>query len=283
MATIKYRNGSYECRDDENLLDAFQRQGVDVPFSCRSGICHVCKHRGVRGPIPEAAQKGLSEQDREKGLFLLCRCTPIGDMEIAAPGDPEPAASRKSEQPAVAPVLPDLEMWAALREGALLREILEDFYTRVYEDERLSPFFAEVTKQRSVEKQYLYLRQLFTGEKVYFGDRPRNAHHWMVISDELFDYREALMADCLRRAALPEHLISRWLAVEESFRSHIVKDQPVSRIMGGVEMPLDGFGEEVLDVGSICDSCENEVPPGTRVRYHLRLGKVYCPDCSDAG
>lgn len=280
MAKITHRHGSIECRDDETLLDAFLRQGVDVPFSCRSGVCHVCKQRCDKGPIPEKAQEGLSEQDRENNLFLPCRCQPIGDMEIAAPGDPVPVTGA-ANQPGAAPVLPDPQMWEALGEGVLLREILEHFYDLVYQDERLSPFFSDVTKQRAVEKQYLFMRQLFSGEKVYFGDRPRNAHHWMVISDELFDYREALMVSCLREAALPEHLIERWLAVEGSFRSDIVKDQPVSRTVGGVEMPLEGFGEEVLDVGSICDGCQSEVPPGTRVRYHLRLGKLYCPDCGE--
>jgi truncated hemoglobin YjbI/ferredoxin len=282
MAKITYQGGTYDCREGESLLDAFLRQGVELPFSCRAGICHVCKQQAVRGPVPEAAQKGLNPREREQGYFRPCRCEPIGDMEIAGPGGAQEAASAAgSAAPGIAPVLPDGELWEALGEGTLLREILERFYDIVYKDERLSPFFTDVTKARAVEKQYLYLRQLFSGEKVYFGDRPRNAHHWMVISDELFDYREALMASCLREAGLPEHLVTRWLAVEESFRSDIVKDQPVSRVMNGVEMPLDGFGEEVLDVGSICDGCESEIEPGTRVRYHLRLGKLYCPQCSD--
>ena len=42
---------------------------------------------------------------------------------------------------------------------------------------------------------------------------------------------------------------------------------------------MDGFGDMTLDIGSLCDGCQAEIPPGTRVRYHLRLGTTYCPAC----
>ena len=48
-------------------------------------------------------------------------------------------------------------------------------------------------------------------------------------------------------------------------------------------MPLDGFGEEELLAGTMCDGCERAVEPGERVRYHLRLGLTYCPDCAFSG
>ena len=174
---------------------------------------------------------------------------------------------------------PDLEIWDALGQGKKLSKILDDFYTIVYADERLSPFFQSVTKQRSIEKVFLFLRQIFTGEKVYFGDRPKNAHHWMVISDELFDYREDIMERCLRDNDLPEHLIKRWRAIEESFRPDIVKSTPWNKVINGVELPLDGYEELELDSGSLCDSCQQAIEAGTRVRYHLRLGTIYCPTC----
>ncbi len=186
---------------------------------------------------------------------------------------PKPEAGPRPAAPV------DTEMWAALREGELLHVILADFYTRVYDDPKLSPFFVGVTKQRLIEKQYMFLRQHFTGEKVYFGDRPRNAHHWMVISDELFDHRESLMRDCLRRHGLAAHLIERLLAFEESFRHDVVKAEPWKKVVGGVELPVDGFGEVALGAGSLCDSCTAEVPAGTTVRYHQRLGTIYCPAC----
>lgn len=174
---------------------------------------------------------------------------------------------------------PDMEIWKALDNGKKLNKILDDFYTIVYADEKLSPFFQKITKQRSIEKVYLFLRQIFTGEKVYLGDRPRNAHHWMVISDELFDYREQIMENCLRDNGMPEYLIRRWRAIEEAFRPDIVKARPWKKVVNGVELPLDGYEELKLDCGALCDSCNDAIDAGTRVRYHLRLGTIYCPSC----
>jgi len=189
------------------------------------------------------------------------------------PRAPSVSTERRTEPP------PDPELWQALQEGRLMREILTDFYTRVFEDARLAPYFRGVTRDRLIEKVYSFMFQFITGNKVYFGDRPRNAHHWMVISDELFDYREALMTECLRRHGLSETLITRWNAYEESFRPDIVKSSPWPRVVGGVELPVEGFEELILDVGSLCDGCQAEIHPGTRVRYHVRLGTTYCPSC----
>jgi len=176
----------------------------------------------------------------------------------------------------------DPEMWEALRHGDKLNVILEDFYTRVYADERLAHFFHGTTKQRAIEKQYSFLAEIFSGIKQYFGDRPRNAHSWMVISNELFDYRERLMEECLRRAELPEHLIKRWMSIEEVFRKQIVKSRPRGKKIDGVELPHDGYDDIVIAVGSMCDHCQNAMEAGDKARYHLRTGHTYCANCWSA-
>lgn len=180
----------------------------------------------------------------------------------------------KSEYPE-----PDQELWRELDNGKLLLSILQEFYSLAYEDERLSPFFHGVTLQRAVEKQYSFLDQVFTGKKVYFGDRPRNAHHWMVISDDLFDYRENMLEGCIRRHGLSEKYIKRWMAIDEWYRKQIVKTRPWPKIVNGIRYPLDGLEEIEISVGSICDGCKNEVQPGEKVNYHVRLGTIFCQQC----
>lgn len=188
--------------------------------------------------------------------------------------EPTPAFGRRR-------ITPEPELWEALERGDKLMRILVDFYGRVYADPRLHPFFEGVTRQRAIEKQYSFLCQMFTGEKVYFGDRPRNAHHWMVISDELFDHREQLMERVLVEHGLPAPLIARWRAVEERYRTHIVKDTPRPRRVMGKDFPLDGYEEVVTPVGILCDGCGDEVERGQRVRSHVRTGKAYCSRCAD--
>jgi truncated hemoglobin YjbI len=174
---------------------------------------------------------------------------------------------------------PDPELWTALGEGERLGPILEDFYTRVYADARLSPFFEGLTKEWISQKQYNFLRAKFTGEKIYFGNLPRHAHHWMVISDELFDHREALMEACLRAAGLPEHLVDRWLGVEEVFRKQIVKAAAVPLKVNGTARPLEGYEELTTEIGTLCDGCGAPVDVGIVVRCHVRTGRLYCGAC----
>lgn len=282
MFRIAYQGRNVTCGEEETILEAMIRQGVKFPFSCRKGSCHACLHVAEEGNLPSESQKGLSEEQIQAGCFLPCLCKPVDDLSIVAQKGKQNRSKRASQLSDQGFCSPDPEMWEALGEGYVLSEILDDFYNRAFSDDRLEPFFHGVTQQRAREKQYLFLRQIFTGEKVYFGDRPKNAHHWMVISDELFDYREALMMDCLRRHGLPDNLIERWRNMENSFRADIVKDTPWKRKFGDLELPVDGYDEVALDVGSVCDGCGGEVNAGVTVRYHLRLGTLYCPECISA-
>ncbi len=175
---------------------------------------------------------------------------------------------------------PNPEMWAALNDGQLLNEILDDFYEQVFTDEKLAHFFKDSTQQRAKEKQYLFLKGIFTGEKCYFGERPRNAHHWMVISNELFDYREKLIEETLRKHHLAEPLIKQWIAVDEIYRKQIVKTEAFGKKVGGIEIPAEGYDVDTLTVGSMCDGCEAELAAGSSITYHVRTGKVFCKNCT---
>jgi len=160
--------------------------------------------------------------------------------------------------------------------------VLEDFYTRVFEDEKLAPFFLHTNRAWVVDKQFSFLRSIFTGEPGYFGMRPRNAHHWMVISDELFDYRESLMEDCLRRYGLAAHLIERVRSVDEVFRKQIIKQAAIPLKMHGVEKPAEGYDTMVMPLGTLCDECGGQVSVGEIVSYHVRTGQTYCAACRPA-
>jgi len=175
---------------------------------------------------------------------------------------------------------PDPELWNALQQGKLLMDVLREFYAIVFKDERLAPYFSDVTRQRLVEKQFSFLRSLITGSRDYLGQRPRNAHHWMVISDDLFDYRLSIMQKCLERHGLESIWVQRWHVYEEFFRADIVKDRPAPRIVDGQIINIEGFEEIDLDEATLCDGCQGEIPTGVRIRYHRRLGKVYCRECA---
>ncbi len=177
------------------------------------------------------------------------------------------------------PLDPHPELWDALDRGARLRTILEAFYAKVYSDPKLAPFFERTTLSWAIDHQYAFLAQIFSGEKLFFGDRPRNAHHWMVIDDSLFDYREELMMTTLTEHGLTPAQRAEWRAVEETFRHHIVKTEPRPLVRGGKQLALDGHEPLELSSGGICDDCGGIVGIGERVMVHRRTGHVSCGAC----
>lgn len=173
----------------------------------------------------------------------------------------------------------DLLLWAALQGGKLLAVILQDFYSRVYQDPLLSPYFHGTTMQRSIEKVYSFMQRVCTGEDTFFGEQPKNSHHWMVISDDIYRHRSALMLSCQQRAGLSPEMSKRWFAIEDYYKHDIVKSVAIPRQLDGVDLPLEGYGDMVLDAGSICDGCGRVIEVGEHVRYHVRLGTLYCTAC----
>lgn len=77
----------FDLRENETVLDALLRQGVEVPNSCRAGACQCCMMRAVEGDVPAAAQVGLKPSLKEQGYFLSCSCHPTSDMKMESPGE----------------------------------------------------------------------------------------------------------------------------------------------------------------------------------------------------
>ncbi len=194
-----------------------------------------------------------------------------------------PGLYQTNENEKLASIKPDPEMWEALGEGRILSEILTEFYTALFEDPRLAPFFQRTTRQRAIDKQFSFLQDLFSGTKMFFGEKPFNSHHWMVISDELFDYRERMFFDVVRKYGIEERFIHRWAAIHEMFRREIVKSAPRGILHEGKEVNLEGYSHEKMDVGSVCDGCHGEIFPGETVLMHTRTGEIFCSACEGQG
>lgn len=263
----------------ESLLDALLRQGADVMFSCRGGTCQVCLLHCTEGAIPATAQRGLTPGLVQAGYLLACQCHPDAHLVVRQP-DPSALQAARHQAPEQALPSTDPALWQELGEGTVVRRVLEDFYATVFADIQLAPFFQHVTPERVIGQQYAFLCLLMTGQKLYFGERPRNAHHWMVISEALMDHRQTLMRAALVRQGLTPDQIERWTRLEEHWRPDMVKRVPIAKIQHGQVFPLDGFAREILSCGSLCDHCGAEIAEGTEVLYHRRLGTVSCPACS---
>jgi ring-1,2-phenylacetyl-CoA epoxidase subunit PaaE len=59
--------------DDEVVLDAAARAGIELPFSCRAGVCSTCRTKVVRGAVEMAQNYALEEWELEQGYVLACQ------------------------------------------------------------------------------------------------------------------------------------------------------------------------------------------------------------------
>jgi ring-1,2-phenylacetyl-CoA epoxidase subunit PaaE len=61
---------------DPSVLDAAERAGLDLPFSCRSGICATCRTRIVEGAAVMTHNIALEPWEIAAGFVLCCQARP---------------------------------------------------------------------------------------------------------------------------------------------------------------------------------------------------------------
>ena len=91
----KSSNHEIECAPHERLLYAALRAGVAVPYECATGSCGTCKARARPGTIEDVWPQapGHAYLKRDRGEFLMCQGTALGDCEILVPSRLDSAAA----------------------------------------------------------------------------------------------------------------------------------------------------------------------------------------------
>ena len=72
----------FPCEPNETVLDAAQRAGYELPYSCRKGVCGTCKGRLVSGEVRAFAGDALGAAEKAEGNVLYCQTRPRSDLEI---------------------------------------------------------------------------------------------------------------------------------------------------------------------------------------------------------
>ena len=69
---------------DESILAAAARAGLDVPYSCRSGVCATCRAKLLEGRVRMDRNFALEQADLDAGFVLTCQAHPLTDRVVVS-------------------------------------------------------------------------------------------------------------------------------------------------------------------------------------------------------
>lgn len=64
---------------DEHVLDVAMAAGLDLPFSCKGGVCATCRCRVMTGSVVMDKNFGLESWETDKGFVLSCQSRPTSE------------------------------------------------------------------------------------------------------------------------------------------------------------------------------------------------------------
>ena len=78
--TVKVDGRSFDfdlsLNSDTTILDAALKQGADLPFACKGGMCCTCKAKLTEGEVEMDVHWGLEHEEVEQGYILTCQSHP---------------------------------------------------------------------------------------------------------------------------------------------------------------------------------------------------------------
>jgi ring-1,2-phenylacetyl-CoA epoxidase subunit PaaE len=65
-----------------SILDEALKQGADLPFACKGGVCCTCKAKLVEGKVEMDVNWGLEEEEIKQGFILTCQSHPVTEKVV---------------------------------------------------------------------------------------------------------------------------------------------------------------------------------------------------------
>jgi len=142
---VAHSDLSFPCRPEESVLEAAQRAGLDIPYSCRRGVCITCQGKVLAGSVAEGGSV-RSAATGEPFEALFCSARPRSDLTVSprrvsrlpAAGQPREVAARVFRKQRIAPGVVHLHLRfpigtrVAFRAGQYMELLLPDGARRSY-------------------------------------------------------------------------------------------------------------------------------------------------------
>ncbi len=68
--------------EDTNILDAALKNGADLPFACKGGVCATCRAKIDEGQVEMDVNYSLEPDELERGFVLTCQAHPTTDKVV---------------------------------------------------------------------------------------------------------------------------------------------------------------------------------------------------------
>lgn len=68
----------------DNILEKALAEGLDVPYSCKGGVCSSCKAKILEGTVDMDINFSLTDKDVEEGYILTCQAKPTSDKIVVS-------------------------------------------------------------------------------------------------------------------------------------------------------------------------------------------------------
>lgn len=74
-----HKKSFYMPSEGTDIVDAAAEQGIELPFSCKGGVCATCRTHVREGEVRMETNYGLEAWEIDKGYVLACQSHPVTD------------------------------------------------------------------------------------------------------------------------------------------------------------------------------------------------------------
>jgi ferredoxin len=85
-----------EAESTRSILESAELAGIELPYSCRAGVCNTCVGRVLQGQVEQDEVANLEPERVDEGFCLLCIASPRSDLCLETHQEPALIAAEGS-------------------------------------------------------------------------------------------------------------------------------------------------------------------------------------------